>query len=387
MTPDATFETAARAVFAVKKHVEGADTFADAQAGLAAKGYDDAALRATLTPPANADLHLHSNHSDGNLPPRKLVWAARFLGLKAIAVTDHDCLSGVPEAVEEGRRLGVIVVPACELSTEKPGCEVLLYMPDADAFLRFIQSDASAFLRNGLAAFQAATHARTLAIIGDVNTFLAGHGTPPERFITVEELSGWFSGQEPFYYGTLAVLGLKRLSDATRAELGIHDPREFNTRVIQPALKKLPPAGPKRAVAEVFDLARRIRECGIGVATVLAHPRELETKGKLDRAEVLPFVAELSHLGLDGLEVACSRDSQAGIAHWNAIADALDATRSAPLLRCSFSSDFHVLNPGKAHGEITIGYGMLDEDHPGGNLRPQGTIEDLLDTLHRMTQQ
>ena len=54
-----------------------------------------------------------------------------------------------------------------------------------------------------------------------------------------------------------------------------------------------------------------------------------------------------------------------------------------PLIRCSFSSDFHVLNPGRAHGEITLGYGLLDEDHPNGNLRPQTTIEELLDKLNR----
>ena len=378
------FETTARAVFAIKKRVEGSNTFTDAEAALAADGFPLPCLPAYGgQPPANADLHLHSNHSDGNLPPRKLVWAARFLGLKAIAIADHDCISGVAEAAGEGHSLGVTVVPACELSTGKPGCEIILYMPDTDAFLRFIRSDASAFLREEFACIQKATHERTLAIIDDVNRFLQQHGTPPERFITAEELSDWFSGQEPFYYGTLAVLGLKRLPPETRDTLSIHDPREFNTQVLQMALDKLPQTGRSRNVAEAIELAARIRAAGVAVVSILAHPRELETKGKMARPDVLSFVAELAAAGLDGLETACARDTDADIAHWNAIADEIDrrgATRS--LIRCSFSSDFHVLNPGRAHGEITLGYGLLDEDHPNGNLRPQTTIEELLDKLN-----
>jgi len=371
------FETTARAIFAIKNSVEGSDSFTEAEAALAADGF-----LLSFQPPANADLHLHSNHSDGNLPPRKLVWAARLLGLKAIAITDHDSISGVDEAANEGRSLGVTVVPACELSTDKPGCEIILYMPDTGAFLGFIGSDASAFLREEFARIQKATHGRTLAIINDVNRFLQQYGTPPERFITVEELSDWFSGQEPFYYGTLAVLGLKRLPPETRDLLGIHDPREFNTQVLQPALSKLPKTDRSRSVAEAFDLAARIRAAGVGVVSILAHPRELETKGKMARPDVLPFVSELAAAGLDGLETACARDTEADVAHWNAIADEIDRRRpQTPLIRCSFSSDFHVLNPGKAHGEMTLGYGLLDEDHPNGNLRPQTTIEELLDNL------
>jgi hypothetical protein len=378
----ADYACTARAILAIKSQVERAGTFAEAVAGLFAQGYDQGHLRGILRPPAEGDLHLHSNHSDGNLPPRKLVWAARLIGLKAIAVADHDGISGIAEALSEGARQGVIVLPACELSTDRPGCEILLYMPDADAWLSFASGAASSFLRAELEVIQRETHERTLAVIPDVNRFLQQHGTPTSDFITGEELSDWYSGQEPFYYGTLAVLGLKRLSAASRGELGIHDPREFNTRVLQPALKKQPRHGRARTVAEALALADRIRAAGVGVVSVLAHPRELETKGKMDRAEIKPFVAGLVAVGLDGIEVACARDEAADVAHWNSIADELDkAGPRGPLVRCSFSSDFHVLNPGRAHGEITLGYGLLDEDHPNGNLQPQGTIEALLSQI------
>lgn len=375
------FASTARAIFAIKKHVEASDTFSEAEAALEQDGFDAATLASTLHPAADADLHLHSNHSDGNLPPKRIVWVARLLRLKAIAVTDHDSVTAVAEAVRTGRLLGIEAVPACELSTNRPGCEILIYMPDADACVDFLKSPASAFLCDDLARFQEATHRRTLAIIENVNAFLHHNGTQRDGLITVEELSDWFSGTEPFYYGTLAVLGLKRLSPEKRQELDIHDPRRFNTRVLQPALKKLPEDGPSRSTADALDIARRIRDAGVGVVSILAHPRELETKGGLSRAEAARFIAQLAEAGIDGIEVACSRDTAADIAHWNEVADFIDRDRTIPLIRSSFSSDFHVLNPGKEHGEITLGYGLLDEDHPAGNLRPQGSIEQLLAKL------
>lgn len=62
------------------------------------------------------DLHIHSTASDGTLPPREIVARAARAGIPAIAITDHDTVAGVNEALEEGARLGVTVVPAVELS-------------------------------------------------------------------------------------------------------------------------------------------------------------------------------------------------------------------------------------------------------------------------------
>lgn len=70
------------------------------------------------------DLHLHTTASDGALTPAELVLAARNRGLECIAVTDHDSTNGVQEAVEEGHRLGVHVIPGIEMSTDIPRAEV-----------------------------------------------------------------------------------------------------------------------------------------------------------------------------------------------------------------------------------------------------------------------
>lgn len=80
------------------------------------------------------DLHMHSTASDGVLPPAGVVRRAAELGLGAIALTDHDTVNGVAEAVAEGARAGVRVVSGCEFSSAAPWGEmhVLGYFLPAD---------------------------------------------------------------------------------------------------------------------------------------------------------------------------------------------------------------------------------------------------------------
>lgn len=64
------------------------------------------------------DLHTHSNCSDGSMTPTELVAHAAERGLKAIALSDHDTVAGIDEALEAGRRYGVEIVPAIEFSVQ-----------------------------------------------------------------------------------------------------------------------------------------------------------------------------------------------------------------------------------------------------------------------------
>ena len=64
------------------------------------------------------DLHIHTTASDGSESPAAVVAEAKKLGLAAIAVTDHDSVSGCAEAAAAGARLGVEVVPGIEISTK-----------------------------------------------------------------------------------------------------------------------------------------------------------------------------------------------------------------------------------------------------------------------------
>lgn len=64
-----------------------------------------------------ADLHIHTSASDGTLSPSEVVETASSTVLAAIAVTDHDTVSGVEEALSAGREFGIEVVPGVEIST------------------------------------------------------------------------------------------------------------------------------------------------------------------------------------------------------------------------------------------------------------------------------
>ena len=64
-----------------------------------------------------ADLHMHSVYSDGTDEIATIVPKAKEAGLGLIAVTDHDTVKGVPEALAEGEKQGLKVLEGIEMST------------------------------------------------------------------------------------------------------------------------------------------------------------------------------------------------------------------------------------------------------------------------------
>lgn len=78
------------------------------------------------------DLHTHSTASDGSLSPEELVRHAREKGLSAIAITDHDTIDGVGQALKEGQRIGMEVIPGIEISVDfDPEMHMLGYFFDS----------------------------------------------------------------------------------------------------------------------------------------------------------------------------------------------------------------------------------------------------------------
>ena len=71
--------------------------------------------------PPTFDLQSHSIHSDGALPPREVVEAAAGAGVELFALSDHDSVDGVQEALEAARELGLRLVPAVEISAITEG--------------------------------------------------------------------------------------------------------------------------------------------------------------------------------------------------------------------------------------------------------------------------
>ena len=101
-----------------------------------------------IEPVETIDLHVHSTASDGSLAPAAVVKRAMGAGLRAIALTDHDSLGGLPEALAAGERFGVRVIGGCEFSAAAPWGEMHVlgyFLPsdsaELDAFLERCRAD------------------------------------------------------------------------------------------------------------------------------------------------------------------------------------------------------------------------------------------------------
>ncbi len=70
------------------------------------------------------DLHTHTVASDGKNTPAQNVQLAHQKGLAALAITDHDTVGGIEEALEAGKWLGLEVVPGIEISTLANGQDI-----------------------------------------------------------------------------------------------------------------------------------------------------------------------------------------------------------------------------------------------------------------------
>jgi predicted metal-dependent phosphoesterase TrpH len=63
-----------------------------------------------------ADLHIHSNWSDGSLSVGEIVKTAKALKLRAVSVTDHDTMDGQEEVLDEGARQDLAIISGIEIS-------------------------------------------------------------------------------------------------------------------------------------------------------------------------------------------------------------------------------------------------------------------------------
>jgi predicted metal-dependent phosphoesterase TrpH len=118
-----------------------------------------------------ADLHVHTNHSDGTDTPARVVERATGLGIAALAIADHDTVSGVAEAREAAEEHGIAFLPAVEISSHFNSAEIhivgLGIDPEDEALLQ------------GLAALRESRTARAARIVERLHTL--GVPVDPER--------------------------------------------------------------------------------------------------------------------------------------------------------------------------------------------------------------
>jgi predicted metal-dependent phosphoesterase TrpH len=208
------------------------------------------------------DLQVHSTASDGALPPAAVVQAAADAGLYAIALTDHDSVEGLPEAIEAGARLGVRIVPGVELSSHFEGEELHLLG------LHLANLEA---MRAALLEFQAQRVQRAERIVATLNA----HGIPVTMEAVLAEA------------GTGAV-GRPHIARALLAGGWVREFREAFDKWIGWGR----PAYMAKETFDVADAIALVHRAG-GIA-VWAHPGELATPAR---------IARLAELGLDAVEV------------------------------------------------------------------------------------
>lgn len=219
-------------------------------------------LRHSVQAPAFVDLQVHTTASDGLLTPSAVVQAAHEAQLLAIAITDHDTISGLDEAAEAGVALGVRIIRGVELSTHFDGEEVHLLG------LHIRHGDA---IRIALHALQAQRVSRAESMVGRLNEL--------GILVTLDEVLG-LAGE--------GSVGRPHVARAMVAGGWVREFREAFDKWIGFGCPAYIPREPF-TLADAVDLVHRA-----GGLAVWAHPGPLATAA---------YTKRLAMLGLDGVEV------------------------------------------------------------------------------------
>jgi predicted metal-dependent phosphoesterase TrpH len=256
------------------------------------------------------DLQSHSLHSDGELPPAEVVARAARAGVELLALSDHDTIAGVDEALGAGEEHGVRVVPATEVSAVDGGYEdlhVLGYLIDHhDPVLRGRLEEARA--DRELRAERMGEKLREL-----------GFEIDPAPLAARREAG------KPIGRPHLAAAVLAHPSNATRLEVeGHRDVSSFIPAYLIPGA----PAYQPRTRPDVPEAIRWIHDAG-GLA-IWAHPFwDMDAD-----ADVLDAIDRFHAAGVDGVEAFYATHDEAQTR--------LVAARCEELgLLTTGSSDFH----------------------------------------------
>ena len=274
------------------------------------------------------DLHTHSTVSDGSEPPSRIPEMAAAAGCSAVALTDHDSLAGLAEARAAAQRVGVTLVPGCEVSCRKPPAE-----PGGTAVggsvhvLVYFVEPGEGPLQDELVALRRDRAERNVRL----RARLAELGVAVDYDAMVAEAGGEAGLGRPHFARALVRAGAAAdVDDAFDRFLA-------DGRAAYVPKARLSPA----------DVARLALASG-GVA-VLAHPLTLG----LDPSALDRLVGELDAVGLGGLEAVYGRyttDQRRGLRRM--------AERHG--LVATGGSDYH----GSFKPDLQVGTGQGDLDVP-----------------------
>jgi 3',5'-nucleoside bisphosphate phosphatase len=272
------------------------------------------------------DLHTHTTFSDGSATPTELVEEAVAIGLSAVAVTDHDTVEGLPEALAAGGRLGLRVVPGVEINLEheRVTMDLLGY------FLAGQPSDGLLRTLVDLRGYRDERNARMVERLADL-----GMPLEPEDLQAVAEDGA---------------VGRPHLGEALRRRGYVSSISE----AFELYLRRGGPAWVDRRRLSLPAAVRLLRSSG-GLP-VLAHPGIIRT----DEAGLEHIVRDAARLGVAGLECYHPAHDAATVKRLLGIAERFG-------LAVTGGSDYH----GSVRPESPLGVG------PGGMRFPDEFLDGL----------
>jgi len=280
-----------------------------------------------MTSQQTIDLHAHTLASDGSDTPLELVGAAAAAGIEVLAVTDHDTVEGLGQALAAGERAGVQVLPGCEVTGDVDGRVVHL--------LAYGEGLLTPGAIDRVAAVRRDRQQRNLRVGAELEA-LTGVG-----YADALELAGG------------AALSRAHFARALVRRGAVADVAEAFDRYLSNGRPAYVPA-PPLPVDEVVALVH-----AIGGVVVLAHP------GRLAPQERERVVGAAVAAGVDGLEVWHSQ-------HDDQARRRFMATAERHGLLATGGSDYH----GRHKPGVRLGSGT------GGNVRvPAYAADDLKERL------
>ena len=247
-----------------------------------------------------ADLHLHTNFSDGTYTPEELVAQASRHGLAAIALTDHDTVEGCARARQACDTAGIEFLTGTELTAEQEGNELHILGYEVDTTNRRLLEE--------IARFQSVRQERIREMVSRLNRL-----NVPLQVETVFALANCRSPGRPHVARALVNAGLVGSLD----------------EAFERYLKKNRPAWvPKMKISALFAI-ELVHQAG-GVA-VMAHPGLNRTD------QAIPSLVEA---GLDGIECFHTKHPPATSEHYLGLAEKFN-------LLVTGGSDCHGLSKGR----------------------------------------
>jgi 3',5'-nucleoside bisphosphate phosphatase len=261
------------------------------------------------------DLHLHTTHSDGSCTPTEVVHLAHQAGVTALAITDHDIMTGVADAITAAELCGIEVIPGVEISSMMGQSELHI--------LGYFLNWQDPVLNERFKALRDSRHRRNPQIIERLQALGIA--------ITYDEVRA-LAGSDS--------VGRPHIARALMDKQVVTSAKEAFDRFLADGK----PAYVPRDLPSPVDAIQWIKAAG-GLA-VLAHP----TWVKLADRSLIELVRELKAAGLDGVEVYYSTHAARHTREY------LDLAQQLGLLATG-GSDFHGLT--KPDIDVGIGKGTL----------------------------